>query len=170
MYLKILLLIIFLVVFGMFYGGSWFLLQVCLILLGWEWLVGLFVFMGVFLGGQVVLVFLKVKMMIYLMNLEEVSMLVISGFYCISCNLMYFGLVCLLMVFVIYLGILIVIVIVFVFFWYMIEYQIKLEEECLVEKFEEVYLDYMNWVWCWIQVLWMNWRYILLGFVWFKIK
>ncbi|OJJ09439.1 hypothetical protein BKI51_22410 [Alphaproteobacteria bacterium AO1-B] len=105
---------------------------------------------GCALGGQAVLAFLRARTTVHPMHPEEASTLVTSGFYRISRNPMYLGLLLFLLAAGIYLGTLTLIVVGPLFIWYMTEFQIKPEETRLADKFGEDYLDYLTKVRRWI--------------------
>lgn len=108
------------------------------------------ILVGGLLGAQAVLAFIKAKTTVHPMHPEEASALVTSGFYRISRNPMYLGLLLFLLAAGIYWGTLTLIAVGPLFIWYMTEFQIKPEETRLADKFGEDYLDYLTKVRRWI--------------------
>ncbi|QDG78370.1 isoprenylcysteine carboxylmethyltransferase family protein [Labrenzia sp. PHM005] len=105
---------------------------------------------GCAFGGQAVVAFIKAKTTVHPMKPEEASTLVTTGFFKVSRNPMYFGLLCLLLAAGIHWGTLTLVIIGPLFIWYMTEFQIKPEEERLKEVFGEDYLAYLEKVRRWI--------------------
>ncbi len=81
---------------------------------------------------------------------EDSTSLVSSGIYSISRNPMYLGMLILLVFYGLFLGDGLVFLMLPVFIWYMNSFQIKPEEEILVELFGDQYVDYKKKVRRWI--------------------
>lgn len=81
---------------------------------------------------------------------EDSTSLVSSGIYSISRNPMYLGMLILLVFYGLYLGDGLVFLMLPVFIWYMNSFQIKPEEEMMIELFGDEYKDYQKKVRRWI--------------------
>ena len=81
---------------------------------------------------------------------EDSTSLVSSGIYSISRNPMYLGMLILLVFYGLFLGDGLVFLMLPVFIWYMNSFQIKPEEEMMIELFGDEYKDYQKRVRRWI--------------------
>lgn len=81
---------------------------------------------------------------------EDSTSLVSSGIYSISRNPMYLGMLILLLFYGLFLGNGLVFMMLPVFIWYMNSFQIKPEEEMMIELFGDEYKDYQKKVRRWI--------------------
>ncbi len=81
---------------------------------------------------------------------EDSTSLVSSGIYSISRNPMYMGMLMLLVFYGLFLGDGLVFLMLPVFIWYMNSFQIKPEEEMMIELFGDEYKDYQKRVRRWI--------------------
>lgn len=81
---------------------------------------------------------------------EDSTFLVSSGIYSISRNPMYLGMLIFLMVYGLFLGDGLVFLAFPIFIWYMNSFQIKPEEEMMIELFGDEYKDYQKRVRRWI--------------------
>ncbi|MEQ8579675.1 MAG: isoprenylcysteine carboxylmethyltransferase family protein [Balneola sp.] len=81
---------------------------------------------------------------------EDSTSLVSSGIYSISRNPMYLGMLILLLFYGLFLGNGLVFMMLPVFIWYMNSFQIKPEEEMMIELFGDEYKDYQKRVRRWI--------------------
>lgn len=105
---------------------------------------------GALFGLVGVIQFIKNKTTVNPHSLTNTNVLVTSGFYSISRNPMYLGLLLLLLCFGVYLQNYFILIGVIIFILYMNEFQIKPEEEFLNEKFGEEYEKYKTNVRRWI--------------------
>lgn len=81
---------------------------------------------------------------------EDSTSLVSSGIYSISRNPMYLGMLILLVFYGLFLGDGLVFLMLPIFIWYMNSFQIKPEEEMMIELFGDEYKDYQKRVRRWI--------------------
>jgi protein-S-isoprenylcysteine O-methyltransferase Ste14 len=81
---------------------------------------------------------------------EDSTSLVSSGIYRISRNPMYLGMLILLVFYGQYLGVGLVFLVFPIFIWYMNAFQIKPEEEMMIQLFGDEYKDYQKKVRRWI--------------------
>ncbi len=107
-------------------------------------------FFGLILDLRSIAAFFRAKTTVNPMTPQASKALVTSGFYRVSRNPMYLGLLLLLVAISLYLGSPIALVIVPAFIWYLTEFQIKPEERRLAEIFGQDYENYRSRVRRWI--------------------
>lgn len=105
---------------------------------------------GIVLDGTSVVSFFRQKTTVNPLAPHKASKLVTNGFYRITRNPMYLGLVFLLLAISVYLGTLTSVLIVPAFVWYITEFQIKPEESRLSEIFGDRYQAYTTRVRRWL--------------------
>lgn len=81
---------------------------------------------------------------------EDSTFLVSSGIYSISRNPMYLGMLILLVFYGLFLGNGLVFLVLPIFVWYMNSFQIKPEEEMMIQLFGDEYVDYKKKVRRWL--------------------
>lgn len=131
-------------------AGAWLLPQLSIAFPGQTILAALLVVAGAILGAQGVLVFRRARTTVNPMTPEAATKLVTDGVYRITRNPMYLGLLSLLLAVGVYLGTLTALVVLPAFIWYMSAFQIRPEEERLIEIFGDDYRDYRGKVRRWI--------------------
>ncbi|MCX2723413.1 methyltransferase family protein [Roseibium salinum] len=131
-------------------AGAWLLPQLSIAFPGQTILAALLVVAGAILGAQGVLLFRRARTTVNPMTPEAATKLVTDGVYRITRNPMYLGLLSLLLAVAVYLGTLTALVVLPAFVWYMSAFQIRPEEERLIEIFGDDYRDYRGKVRRWI--------------------
>ncbi|MEM6410216.1 MAG: isoprenylcysteine carboxylmethyltransferase family protein [Pseudomonadota bacterium] len=105
---------------------------------------------GVLIEAVSVLTFLRARTTVTPLKPEKASTLVVSGFYSVSRNPMYLGMLILLIGWALWLGNPAAVIILPLFVVYLTVFQIKLEEAALLEKFGSDFQAYRRQVHRWI--------------------
>ncbi|MCV0428782.1 MAG: isoprenylcysteine carboxylmethyltransferase family protein [Roseibium sp.] len=150
MQLKVPPVAVFLIAMLLLYAGATVLPQFNLSFPGQAFIAMLFVVAAILPGGQAVLAFVKNKTTVNPTTPDRATTLVTDGFYRLSRNPMYLGLLCLLLALAVFYGTLTALIIVPAFIWYMTEFQIKPEEDALRRIFGADYSSYQKRVRRWI--------------------
>lgn len=115
-----------------------------------RWVVMCLVIIGLTLDLMSLALFIKNRTTVNPLCPQKASQLVITGFYRLSRNPMYLGLLCLLIAWALHLASLSPLLMLPAFIWLMNEMQIKPEEAVLRAKFGQDYADYCQRVRRWI--------------------
>ena len=117
---------------------------------GQQLLAALLCFLGLVLDLSAVRLFFRSKTTVSPVTPEKAEKLVVEGAYRFTRNPMYLGLASILTGFAFWLGNFFAFLPVVFFIWFVTRYQIKPEEEVLLEKFGEEYGEYTMRVRRWI--------------------
>lgn len=116
------------------------------------WIVGFVLIIGVIFLFPAVLSFVKNKTTVSPTTPDKASILVTDGIYSITRNPMYVGMLFLLLSFNLWLGAASTVILILTFFVLIDRKQITAEEKSLINKFGEVYQDYIKLVPRWLFV------------------
>jgi len=105
---------------------------------------------GVVLDARSVIAFLRRGTTVSPVKPQAASTLVVTGFYRLSRNPMYLGLLCLLLAAAVYLGTLAALVVAPGFVWFLTRFQIEPEEDALEARFGAEYRAYKARVRRWL--------------------